>query len=114
MTQPVLFVGTTAAQVCLGTDLSGSWDKCEVKVHLGELEVAGIWAWLPWTIWILPVLSAFWVYGDAKRRGIRRTGKGGPFDNDPAGWVVGMLFLWIVVFPAYLIVRARQAPGRER
>jgi hypothetical protein len=70
-------------------------------------------------IWIIVVVSAIWVYIDAKQIGVRKGLISGMFDNGPGVWCAGTLLLWIVVFPAYLIKRgelkaaaaARTAPA---
>src|SRR5688572_29742247 len=52
---------------------------------------------------LIIVVSAVWVYFDAKSLGAR-PGRlnGGLFDMGPAGWAFSVLILWVVAFPAYL------------
>jgi hypothetical protein len=59
--------------------------------------------------------TSVWVYFDATKIGLRKTGekaKTGKFhvDMGPVGWMVCCLLLWIVAFPAYILLR----PGYTR
>ena len=59
--------------------------------------------------------TSIWVAVDASRLGVKRgTLDGGLFDMGPAGWFFGVLFLWIIGFPAYLIKRPRYVANRDR
>lgn len=48
--------------------------------------------WLPL---LLLFIAAGWVYSDAKDRG----------SNSPVGWAIGVLLLFIVIFPLYFFMR---------
>lgn len=54
---------------------------------------------------VFVVVSALWVYVDASKHKIGRTGSGGFFDIGAGAWGAVVLLLWIVGFPAYLIKR---------
>jgi len=56
-------------------------------------------------IFLLVLATSIWVYFDAKSTGIKKGLKSGFFDLGPAGWFLGSLLLWIIVFPAYLAKR---------
>lgn len=62
---------------------------------------------------IIPLLivvgSSVWVYFDAKRIGVRKTGeppRSLHLDTGPAGWAAYCLVFWILGFPMYLSDRA--------
>jgi hypothetical protein len=56
-------------------------------------------------IWVVVIGSSIWVGIDASQIGARR----GPrfFDMGPAGWLFATLLIWIIAFPAYLVMRER-------
>ena len=59
---------------------------------------------------LLVLGTSVWVYFDATNIGVKKTGEKaqtGKFhvDMGPVGWAVCCLLLWIVAFPAYLILR---------
>jgi len=56
-------------------------------------------------MWIIVIVSAIWVYVDAKSIGVRKGLIGGMFNIGPGAWCAATLLLWIVVFPAYLFKR---------
>jgi hypothetical protein len=56
-------------------------------------------------MWIVVVVSAIWVYFDAKNIGVRKELGSGFFNAGPGGWCAVTLLLWIIGFPAYLIKR---------
>jgi hypothetical protein len=67
----------------------------------------------------LVLVSAIWVYMDAKKLGIRKGLMPGLFDMGPQLWAVGTFFLWILFFPFYLVKRkdlhalaAKAGPGK--
>ncbi len=53
------------------------------------------------------LVSAVWVYIDAKSIGARKGLVGGLADNSPLVWAVGTVLMWIVVVPIYLANRGR-------
>ncbi len=56
-------------------------------------------------VWLVVVVSAIWVYVDARSIGVRKGLVTGLGDMGPVGWAVSTLFLWIVAFPLYLVKR---------
>ena len=52
------------------------------------------------------VVSAGWVYSDAKKIGARKGLIQGLGDMGPGGWAAVTLFFWIVGFPLYLSKRS--------
>lgn len=61
-------------------------------------------------ILLMVIGTSVWVYFDATKIGVKKTGeKAKDFkfhvDMGPVGWMVCCLLLWIVAFPAYLILR---------
>lgn len=54
---------------------------------------------------LIAIALAFWVYHDAKRRG-KTPGKA-------LAWAAGILFLWIVFFPLWLLTRPKQVVGER-
>lgn len=56
---------------------------------------------------LIIVLSAVWVYFDAKSIGVRKGQTRGLFNLGPGGWVVATLLLWVIAFPAYLLLRGK-------
>jgi len=52
---------------------------------------------------LIAIALAFWVYHDAKRRG-KTPGKA-------LAWAAGVLFLWIVFFPLWLLTRPKRVVG---
>jgi hypothetical protein len=56
-------------------------------------------------MWIIVIVSAIWVYVDAKTIGVRKGLIAGMFNIGAGAWCAATLLLWIVVFPAYLIKR---------
>ena len=57
-------------------------------------------------LFIMPLIAtSIWVYIDAKKIGVRKGQLKGLFDMGPAGWFVGCILLWIVIFPVYLLKR---------
>lgn len=55
---------------------------------------------------ILVVVSALWVYIDARRLKVLSSGE------SSVGYGLGTLFLWVVFFPVYLVKRRRWIEGR--
>lgn len=67
--------------------------------------VSGMWASF---MWLLVIGTSIWVGFDAHQLGVKRGVLGGGFtDMGVAGWVIGVLGLWIIGFPAYLATRPR-------
>jgi hypothetical protein len=67
--------------------------------------VSGLWAAF---LWLLVIGTAIWVGFDAHQLGVKRgLLRGGFTDMGVAGWVIGVLGLWIIGFPAYLATRPR-------
>jgi|GEM_PF-2548161 len=56
-------------------------------------------------IWLVVLISAIWVYFDAKSIGVRKGLIGGFFNLGAGSWCAVTLLLWIIGFPAYLIKR---------
>ena len=56
---------------------------------------------------LVVVATAVWVGVDASGR----DWSGDRFANSPTKWIVGMLLLWIIVFPVYLARRGRAGAG---
>lgn len=56
---------------------------------------------------LIVVASSIWVLVDARSIGIRKSRKSGFFNLSPLGWSMATLFLWIIAFPAYLILRSK-------
>src|SRR5262245_49695935 len=54
---------------------------------------------------IIVVVTAVWVYFDAKAIGVKKGQISGFADMGPAGWFFATLLLWIVGFPLYLATR---------
>jgi hypothetical protein len=52
-------------------------------------------------ILLVVVSSAVWVYSDAEKRDFSNH----PFAKNTTQWVIGMLGLWIIAFPVYLVAR---------
>lgn len=53
------------------------------------------------------LVSAVWVYIDAKSIGARKGLVGGIANNSPLVWAVGTVLMWIVVVPIYLFNRSK-------
>lgn len=68
------------------------------------------------------LVSAIWVYIDARSIGARKGLVGGIADNSPLVWAVGTVLMWIVVVPVYVANRSRiqhaaeviDRPGSQR
>jgi hypothetical protein len=56
-----------------------------------------------WLIVLAIVATTIWVGVDASGR----DWSGDRFANSPTKWIIGMLLLWIIVFPVYLARRGR-------
>ncbi len=69
----------------------------------------------PSWMWIVIIVSAIWVYYDAKTIGVRKGLITGLGNMGPMGWAVVTVGLWIVGFPMYLIKRQqfKAAVARE-
>ena len=52
---------------------------------------------------LIPIALAFWVYHDAKKRG-KTPGKS-------LAWATGVLLLWIVFLPLWLLTRPQEVLG---
>lgn len=60
------------------------------------------------TVIILAVVgTSIWVFMDAKAIGIVPGQRSGFLDMGPASWFLCCLLLWIVAFPAYLVIRGQ-------
>ncbi|NOR69985.1 MAG: hypothetical protein GQ532_09895 [Methylomarinum sp.] len=53
------------------------------------------------------VVSAIWVFFDAKSIGVKKGLVSGLGNMNPVGWFFAVLLLWIVGFPAYLFYRGK-------
>ncbi len=60
---------------------------------------------LPNLIFWSVLLSAFWVYFDASKIGVRKGQIKGIYDMSPAAWATATGLLWLLTFPAYLVAR---------
>lgn len=60
-------------------------------------------------IGIVVIVSSIWVYFDARRIGASRGLVPGFFDLGPLAWALVCLLLWIIGFPAYLLMRGKIA-----
>ena len=54
---------------------------------------------------LIVIASAIFVYFDAKRIGVRKGLISGFLDMGVGAWTAVTLLLWIIGFPAYLIMR---------
>ena len=65
-------------------------------------------------VFLVIVASSIWVAVDASNLGAKR-GRlpGNFFDLGPVAWFVCVFLLWIIAFPAYLIVRRRYVALRQ-
>jgi hypothetical protein len=54
---------------------------------------------------VVCVASSTWVYVDARTIGVARGQAPGALDLGPRGWLVACLVGWLIVFPAYLMMR---------
>ena len=69
---------------------------------------------MPMLVIYVVVGTSIWVAVDASRLGVKRgTLDGRLFDMGPVGWFFGVLFLWIIGFPAYLIKRPEYVANRN-
>src|SRR5437016_2098015 len=71
-----------------------------ICILLAIVLVQGMGLWIP----LLVIGTSIWVYLDATKIGVRRTGQTAPpgrlhLDLNPFGWLVCSLLLWIVSFP---------------
>lgn len=67
---------------------------------------------IPVLILLVVIGTSVWVYFDATKIGVRKTGEKAQtakfhVDMGPVGWMACCLLLWIVAFPAYLILRPK-------
>ncbi len=53
------------------------------------------------------LVSAVWIYTDAKSIGARKGLVGGIANNTPMMWAVGAVLMWIIVVPVYLANRSK-------
>lgn len=58
-----------------------------------------------WIIAIIIVASIIWAYFDARAIGVKSGLVKGMADQNISAWIGGMILLWIVFFPFYLIKR---------
>jgi hypothetical protein len=56
-------------------------------------------------LWLVVLVTAIWVYSDARSIGVKKGQLKGFADLGPAGWFIATLLLWIVAFPLYLAKR---------
>ncbi len=65
-------------------------------------------------VWLVVLGTSIWVAVDASNLGVRRGAtSGGFFDMGVAGWLLCCLLLWIVGFPAYLVMRRRYVEAHQ-
>lgn len=77
-------------------DQTGGYYVVEVGPPIGLLVALG-----------LLLASAVWVYFDAKSLGARRGLVSGMAGTGPAMWAFGVVAMWILVFPLYLLNRSK-------
>lgn len=53
------------------------------------------------------VVSAVWIYIDAKSIGARKGLVGGIANNSPLVWAIGTVLVWVIVVPVYLFNRSK-------
>ena len=58
-------------------------------------------------VWIVVIVSAIWVYMDARELGAGTYDLGGWADAQPWRWAVSVLLLWLIMFPLYLLTRPK-------
>ena len=65
---------------------------------------------------LIVIVSAIFVYFDAKRIGVHKGLVDGFFDMSVGAWTTVTLLLWIIGFPSYLIKRGslKEASAREK
>jgi rhomboid protease GluP len=63
---------------------------------------------------VVVLLSSTWVYCDARKHRIPTHGYAYTANTGAGAWLIGCLFLWIVVFPAYLIRRGSLLEQRRQ
>ena len=62
---------------------------------------------------LLVLGTAIWAAIDSSKLGVRSGCLGGGFaDIGPAGWFFGVLLLWIIGFPLYLVTRPKYLARR--
>lgn len=102
---PLMFVDNVV-QICEGPAPGGLAANCDLRVEMSDVQMDGAAAAgavgfvCGGLMWLLVLASAIWVYIDAKKRGF----------SNPASWGFGTFFVWIVVFPWYLVRRNRPSP----
>ncbi len=60
-----------------------------------------------WIIWLVIFASSIWAGVDAFGYLKIYPGTRGPANTTPLAWFFGVLLLWIILFPVYLIFRRR-------
>lgn len=101
---PLQFVDPVLQQ-CSGPLPGGIQSNCEMRVEMSNLQVSGaagaaaVGTLCGGFMWLLVLISAIWVFRDAKSRRF----------PDAVGLAVGTFFLWIVVFPYYLFTRDKRS-----
>ena len=62
---------------------------------------------MDYLVWAIVIGTSIWVGVDAAQIGARRGLTSGLLDMGPLGWFLLTILLWIVGFPAYLLMRDR-------
>lgn len=100
---PIQFIGNLALH-CGAPNPGGIAANCDMQVEMSNVQVkgggAGATAACGGFLFLLVLIASIFVYSDAKKR------------NNPnaVGWAVGTFFLFIIVFPWYLLTRDKHQP----
>ena len=62
---------------------------------------------MDYLVWAIVIGTSIWVWIDASQIGARRGLASGILGMGPLGWFLLTILLWIVGFPAYLLMRDR-------
>ena len=57
-------------------------------------------------VFAVVVITAAWVFFDARSIGVRKGVVKGIADMNPSSWLIACIFLWIIAFPLYLAKRS--------
>ena len=108
VTLPLVFPSGAPDAFCGEGVAVPSWSNCTMSVQMSDVRaVSSGGSGTSTGVSFLVLLSALWVYADAKRIGARKGLVPGLGDVGPGGWFLATLFLWIVAFPLYLSKRGQ-------